>query len=432
MELVPAFGSQNSGNARFWRSDVLRRAHRSVKIFWTALPSSAILAFSVSCSQMSQASDVMCSCFRHVPDRLPRWGAALVVWFAATTASVQAPADDGVTPTAPGSEAADRNTSRAVDAAAPADRSETADTVRVHLMEGSVVSGTLSVDALTVKTAFGTLEIPVEHVVSFTPGLGSHPQLQDRIGRLVQKLGSNDAAERDQAQRELADFGPGIRSQLERHRKDPDAERRTRIEKILEDVEMQANDDSFAEDSKPSLIVEDTVETDRFTIVGQIAPESFRVETPFGPLTVALKDIRYVARETDRKPEVRARATVDASSLPQIGLKDTGVRIQRGDLVSVTASGSIVMTPWGNNVTSSPDGAGMNVPVYANGIPSGALIGRIGRNGEDILIGARNEFTATASGTLYLGVAMSHQFANQGYTFPGTYEVRIRINPPEH
>ena len=64
-------------------------------------------------------------------------------------------------------------------------------------MEGSVVSGTLSVEAITVKTAFGTLQVPVEHVVSFTPGLDSHPQLQKRIGRLIQQLGSNDAAEAD-------------------------------------------------------------------------------------------------------------------------------------------------------------------------------------------------------------------------------------------
>ncbi|MGC1272174.1 MAG: hypothetical protein WBC44_00600 [Planctomycetaceae bacterium] len=374
----------------------------------------------------------MCFRFPRSSVRQPCVGGVLAVLLATTPAAAQAPADDAAASATEAADRNDRNTGRAADPAAPADRTESAGTVRVHLMEGSVVSGTLSVDALTVKTAFGTLEIPVEHVVSFTPGLASHPQLQDRIGRLIQKLGSNDAAERDQAQRELTDFGPGIRPQLERHRKDPDAERRTRIEKILEDVELQANDDSFAEDSPPSLIAEDTVETDRFTIVGQIAPESFRVETPFGPLTVALKDIRYVARETDRKPEVRARAAVDASNLPQIGLKDTGVRLQRGDRVSVTASGSIVMTPWGNNVTSSPDGAGMNVPVYANGIPSGALIGRIGRNGEDLLIGARNEFTATSTGTLYLGVAMAHQFANQGYTFPGTYEVRLRVNPPEN
>jgi hypothetical protein len=296
-------------------------------------------------------------------------------------------------------------------------------------MEGSVVSGTLSVEALTVKTAFGTLEVPVEHVVSFSPGLDSHPQLRKRIGRLIQQLGSNDAAERDQAQRELSDFGPAIRAQLEPFRQDQDAERKSRVEKILEELENAAEDDpTAAASSRPSLIDEDTVETDRFTVVGKISPESFRIETPFGPLAVALKDIRYVARESTAKPETRLRLTVDATNLAPGGLKDTGLRIERGDRIVVTAAGQLVMTPWGNNVTSSPDGAGMNVPPYTAGIGSGALVGRVGR-GEEFLVGSRYEGTAKASGTLFLGVAMSPQFANQGYTFPGSYDVRIRVNP---
>lgn len=318
-------------------------------------------------------------------------------------------------------------------ASATTPAASTTGAVRVHLMEGSVVSGNLSVDALTVRTEFGTLQIPVERIESLTPGLASHPQLQKRIGRLIQQLGSNDAAERDQAQRELTDFGPAVRSQLEPFREDEDAERRGRIEKILEELDSQDEegpDETVATLPKPSLIAEDTVETDRFTVVGTIAPDSFRIETPFGPLTVALKDIRYVSRETDEKPEVRSRLMVDANNLPQIGLKDTGIRLQRGDRLLITASGQIVMAPWGNNVTSSPDGAGQNVPVYTATIPSGALMGRIGR-GEEFLVGSRYDVTVKTSGTLFLGVAMTHQFANQGYTFPGTYDVRLRVNPAE-
>ena len=47
--------------------------------------------------------------------------------------------------------------------------------MRLHLMEGSVVSGRLSTETVTVETAFGKLEVPVASVVSFTPGLDSHP-----------------------------------------------------------------------------------------------------------------------------------------------------------------------------------------------------------------------------------------------------------------
>ena len=80
--------------------------------------------------------------------------------------------------------------------------------MQIHMMEGSVFSGRFSVEAFTVQTEFGELTVPVSRVVSFTPGLESHPELRKRIARLIQTLGANDASERDAAQRALT----GVRS----------------------------------------------------------------------------------------------------------------------------------------------------------------------------------------------------------------------------
>src|SRR5438270_8360657 len=99
--------------------------------------------------------------------------------------------------------------------------------MRLHLMEGSVVAGKLSTETVTVKTAFGNLEIPVANIVSFTPGLDSHPQERKRIGRLIQQLGSNAANERDAAQKSLAEMGKTIQTELARYAMDEDTERRT-------------------------------------------------------------------------------------------------------------------------------------------------------------------------------------------------------------
>src|SRR5258708_7304726 len=66
--------------------------------------------------------------------------------------------------------------------------------MRLHLMEGWVVSGKLPTETVTMETAFGKLEVPVASIVSFTPGLDSHPEERKKIGRLIQQLGSNTAA----------------------------------------------------------------------------------------------------------------------------------------------------------------------------------------------------------------------------------------------
>jgi hypothetical protein len=300
--------------------------------------------------------------------------------------------------------------------------------LKLYLLEGSVVSGRMSVDALTVATKFGTLEIPVANIVSFTPGLDNHPEERKRIARLILQLGSNVAAERDAAQKGLTELGPSIRQQLEAYANDEDAERRTRIQKILADLDERTEEDDFDPAKERALIAEDTVETNLFTVVGKISPQSFKVQTQFGPLSVSLNDIRRGEREVGEKPEVRKSVTVSGANLIQLTMVNSGVKISRGDKLNITADGTLTMTPWGNNVTSTPDG-GENFQWYIpNQIPGGALVGRIGSGGPVFKIGSKHASTATRSGVLYLAIAMNPQFANQGYNYPGEYNVKIRVN----
>ncbi|QDT39251.1 hypothetical protein [Stratiformator vulcanicus] len=303
-------------------------------------------------------------------------------------------------------------------------------TIRVHLMEGSVVSGTLSVETIDVETEFGRLTVPVDRIVGLTPGLDSHPQEQEKIGKLFQQLGSNNAKERDEAQRELLNYGPALREELESRTDDPDAERRTRISRILAELDEM---DSFESQgsAKTELVPEDTVETDRFTVLGEVSPESFQIETKFGPLTVSWKDVRRAERESKEKPEVRKSLKVDQTAIVQRGWKASGIRINRGDRIYFRASGTITMSPWGNNAQSTPEGGGNFQWYVQNKIPGGALVGRIGSNGDVFKIGSAAEITAKRSGTLELGIAMAHQFANNGYQYPGHYDVKVRVKPAD-
>ncbi|HLJ11315.1 MAG TPA: hypothetical protein VKU82_09000, partial [Planctomycetaceae bacterium] len=160
-------------------------------------------------------------------------------------------------------------------------RAETAPsrTIRLHLMEGSIVTGTLSTDAVTVETAFGKLDVPVGNIVSFTPGLDSHPEERKQIGRLIQQLGSNAAAERDAAQRALTEMGRSIQSELARYAMDEDTERRTRVQKILAELdELEDDEDRESSPAKPWQS-QDTLETNLFTVVGKISPQTFEVQT---------------------------------------------------------------------------------------------------------------------------------------------------------
>src|SRR5579872_310036 len=200
-------------------------------------------------------------------------------------------------------------------------------TMRLHLMEGSVVTGKLSTDTVTVETAFGKLEVPVANIVSFTPGLDSHPEEGKRIGRLIQQLGSNGAAERDAAQRTLTDMGKSIQPELARYAADDDTERRTRIQKILAELEEAEDEDDLEPLAAKPWLAQDSVETTLFTVVGRISPQTFDVQTQFGPLKVAIGDIRRGERELDLKPEIRKTIGVTGENLIQLNMQTSGVRV---------------------------------------------------------------------------------------------------------
>ncbi|HUG93502.1 MAG TPA: hypothetical protein VML55_21865 [Planctomycetaceae bacterium] len=301
-------------------------------------------------------------------------------------------------------------------------------TLRLNLQEGSVVSGNLSVASITVETDFGTLEVPVASIVSFTPGLNSHPEEKLRVGRLILQLGANASTDRDDAERKLLELGPKVRGLLENHAEDEDAERRTRIRKILAELDELAADGDFdAADLQP-WIDDDTIVTTRFTVVGRISPREFKVETKFGGLDVALTDIRRAEREGIRKPDVRKTVQVSAASLALTSFLGTGIRVERGDRVELRADGTITMEPWGHEMKCTPEG-GQQFGIFQPGIFNGTLVAKIGSNGQLFKVGSRYEATARQGGLLYLGIAMSADFANQGYTFPGQYSVKIRVQP---
>src|SRR5579863_3792024 len=277
-------------------------------------------------------------------------------------------------------------------------------TMRLHLMEGSVVTGRLSTDTVTVETAFGKLEIPVANIVSFTPGLDSHPEEAKRIGRLIQQLGSNGAAERDAAQRALTDMGKSIQPELARYAQDDDTERRSRIQKILAELEESEDDDELDPLAAKPWLAQDSLETTLFTVVGKISPQMFELQTQFGPLKVAIGDIRRGERELDLKPEVKKQLFVTGENLIQLTMQTSGVRIGRGDKVQITADGRLTMTPWGNNAFSTPEGSEQFQWYLPNQIAGGALVARIGTTGKVFKVGSKHSFTATRAGILYFGI----------------------------
>jgi hypothetical protein len=302
------------------------------------------------------------------------------------------------------------------------------ETLKILLMDGSQIGGKLAAQQIEIDTQFGKLTVPVSAIISLTPGFGSHPHIGQNINELVEKLGSPVFSEREAAQKALAAMGPAIRVKVAHAAEDADTERRTRVKAILEEFD-QADEDSESEDSQPvaarRMIDRDTVETTDFTVVGKIVPQEFQIASHYGVLNVKLSDIRRIQRDVAEKQDLQKTIAVDGNSLITRTMKDSGLRVQRGDKLTFAADGTVTMIPWGNQAISTPDGAPNYGWYLPNKIAGGALVGKIGANGPVFRVGSKHTMTADRSGTLQLAIAVQGDPNNQ--VFPGEYRVKVRV-----
>ena len=338
-----------------------------------------------------------------------------------------APAEDAVDEPAE-EDVAEPEDEEPTDEPTPAEKPEPG-VLKFHLMDGTIITGELTTKVLPVSTEFGELNVPIESIASFAPGLGSHPKIDQEITKLINQLGNPDAKTRDKAQAQLLAYGPGLLPELQEYANDPDAERKVRIATITEEL-LSVEEDAFELEQGPTLSLArlDHVVTARFTIAGKIMQDSFTIASKFGELNVKLGDIKGVQRITTDKAETRKTVQVAGMDMTCKGYKKTGIRVNRGDRIIISAEGRVTMSPWGSNSVSGPDGMPQN-GMYNGKIPMGALAGRIGDSGEEMLIGSKKSFVAKKTGVLQLGFAMQQNWAN--YQFPGEYKVRIRVVPAE-
>jgi hypothetical protein len=308
--------------------------------------------------------------------------------------------------------------------------------IKIMLMDGSVVLGELSIDTIEVKTEFGSLTVPVEKVLSLTPGLDSHRDLSSKIDRLIRELGDDDYKKREAAHKELLGMGRPVKDILAAHRNDKNAERKRRITEIVARLDEMNSNDSFSGDDSAGAktwMRDDRVETPNFTIVGDVNPSVFEVRSKYGPLKIGLNDIRRTEKTGLEKGPTLKQISIAGSDFHLVRPKSSGVRVKAGDSVSVAASGTITMPPWGSSARSGPDGAA-NYGSYTFGgqrVGYGGLVGRIGDSGTWIRIGSRAKFTARKSGVLKFGIVMRSTYTRGNYVFPGSYKVRIKVDPKD-
>ena len=302
--------------------------------------------------------------------------------------------------------------------------------IRFHMWDGSIVGGEVQVDTITVRTEFGPLEVPVEDIKDFYPGLNSFPELNSKIEKLVNDLGDKDFDIREKSNRELVSMGILIRNELDRFDDGGSAERKKRLAEIKKTISEESEsieEDLAADLLNQPLIRGDKINTPLFSIVGKIEQEEFVLTSKFGELKVQLSDVRMADRAFSKVAEVvKKKCDIDGHAFFQKTPYSTRIRLNKGDKVSISADGIVQWTNW--SLSSTPDGLS-GQGKYQN-IQGGTLCARVGASGNVIKIGSKGSFVAKKSGVLYLAIAMQGNYVNNsGYKWVGKYRARVEVKP---
>lgn len=257
----------------------------------------------------------------------------------------------------------------------------------VELRSGTVLVGRLEPSAWRVKTAFGELTVPVAEIRRVRFGRRSQPERLARVEEAVKDLASASPERRDHAKASIAQEGVFAAQSLRKAAKEhEDPEVRRIAGEMLKELDL--SEDEVVPD-------DDQVDTARFSLMGQIELEAFKVQVKeLGPLVVRRGDVQRVR---SFGPDLSKKVAVGGTNVWPNGWLDTKIKVEKGEKLKITATGTIFFPNWGQAFT--PDG-NQNMGMM-NGMMTGTLGARIGEKGTLFRVGSNYTGVASATGTIW-------------------------------
>lgn len=286
----------------------------------------------------------------------------------------------------------------------------------VVFANGSRVRMAILQDAFEVITEYGKLTVPSKDIRRIDFGLHLPEGTEEKIDAAIKKLSSPQFKEREAAGNELIALGAYAYPFLLTASKGAGPEARERLALAVQRIRAKVPE-SLLRTRKHDIVV-----TPKFTIVGQIVTSAVKAKAEyFGDLQLALSGLRTMHWVPGSD---EAELSVDAGKYAgnNRAWMDTGFTVDGLSKLTIVASGQVDQWPQGpGQYMTGPDGLGnQGNPKFNNQRP-GALIGRIGENGETFSIGSRWQGTPKQEGKLFMQIVPSPWNCDSA----GSYRVKV-------
>lgn len=297
----------------------------------------------------------------------------------------------------------------------------------IHFLNGSTVRVQVNSEKLEIETPYGKLAVPMKDVRAIEFGAHLPEGHAAKIEASLKKLGSGDFREREKAVATLIELGPYSYAAVLEASRSKEAEISIRAKDIVKKLE--------AKHPKKDLktVVDDKVITPTFPIVGRIVTPTIKAKADyFGTVELNLADMRTLRSIGTVSPDLEI--SVEAGKYAQRGQwLATNFQVDGRSAIVITAKGLVDLQPEDpGQIMAGPSGYGRAALPGAGGFGGkvkttknayGALVGKIGENGDTFIIGDRYEGTPSQEGKLYLQINPS-PYSTQS---TGAFDVKAAV-----
>lgn len=295
--------------------------------------------------------------------------------------------------------------------------------VEIKLADGSAVRVELLQDTIQVATKYGSLNVPASEIRRIEFGIHLTEQVRAQIDHALKMLSSDDFKQREAASQALVTLGAAAYPALHAAQKTSDPDRAKRVQETLKALRLRVPANML------KVRVSDQVHTAEFPIVGRITSPTLKVRTAyFGERDLQIADflsLRAIGGVAESEVAIDAARHGIANQW-----LDTNIEVTGDTPIEITADGKVDLQQGGGaQFMTGPGGwkQGGQQPRPGQ-VPQfpGTLLGRIGENGKEFVVGERYSGRVPEPGKLYLHIVPSPW----GNTSVGEYKVKVVLNGP--
>lgn len=315
--------------------------------------------------------------------------------------------------------------------------------VKLNLRDGSTISGTTAMGDVVLKTDYGQLTVPIQHVSTIVVGLGKDKTVSDKALQSLKILNTNGSDETKKgAYADLVKLGAKAISAITDFQSDPKNSQENEItgEYTIDNALMDIKN-SFSIDDVSKINDVITIDNE-YTMGGTYEFAKLDVKTEYGNLSIPKEkiktlDVSYSEPGNGNEMVLKLLANKNISGNQQGGWLKTGITLKQGQKFTITASGEVTLASLSNqkykpdgsyiSTTGTPYPAVSTADDYAGtaSYPSyGNVVYKIGETSYDVLkAGAKYNGTAKTSGMLLISIYETvYNAANTG-----SYTVKISL-----